>query len=247
MKTLTLFSILFFLLFQGTSQVTLNIECQQDSQNAYGNTISMDGSLLEYGLCSSTPAFYVTVIDTNCQAWGTRYNFINIENELGNYNNNGTCRQRIEYFFVYRQSDTLELAYMDSLLNYWIPNEHVIAIWTPFNYDFNNVNAVCPQLGNTLINKWGNNVQADSMIVLFGIQGMPQSFSSDTLTNGISISVSKTICPYSSLGFNELSLNEQKSIVRIVDLMGRETEDKPNTLLIYIYSDGTTEKVLRVE
>jgi hypothetical protein len=90
-------------------------------------------------------------------------------------------------------------------------------------------------------------VQADSMIVLFGIQGMPQSFSSDTLTNGISMSVSKTICPYSSLGFNELSLSQQKSIVRIVDLMGRETEDKPNTLLIYIYSDGTTEKVLRVE
>ena len=29
--------------------------------------------------------------------------------------------------------------------------------------------------------------------------------------------------------------------------MGRETEDKPNTMLIYIYSDGTTEKVYRIE
>jgi hypothetical protein len=40
---------------------------------------------------------------------------------------------------------------------------------------------------------------------------------------------------------------EQKIPVRIVDYMGRETADKPNTLLIYIYSDGTTQKVFKVE
>lgn len=38
-----------------------------------------------------------------------------------------------------------------------------------------------------------------------------------------------------------------KLLLRIVDLIGRETEDKPNTTLIYIYSDGTTEKVYRME
>ncbi len=247
MKTLTLLSILFFLLFQGTSQVTLNIECQQDSQNPYGNKISMDGTMLEYSLCSSSPAFYVTVIDTNCQAWGTSYNFINIENELGNYNNNGICRPRVEYFFVYKQTDSLELVYMDSLLNNWIPNDHVIAIWTPFYYNYDSVSAVCPQLGNTLLNKWGTNVQSDSMIVLFGVQGISQSFSVDTLNNGVSISVTKEICPYSTLGINEFTNTSKKSIARIVDLMGRETDNKSNTLLIYIYSDGTTEKVFRLE
>lgn len=247
MKTLTLLSILFFLLFQGTSQVTLNIECQQDSQNPYGNKISMDGTMLEYSLCSSSPAFYVTVIDTNCQAWGTSYNFINIENELGNYNNNGICRPRVEYFFVYRQTDSLELVYMDSLLNNWIPNDHVIAIWTPFYYNYDSVSAVCPQLGNTLLNKWGTNVQSDSMIVLFGVQGISQSFSVDTLNNGVSISVTKEICLYSTLGINEFTNTSKKSIARIVDLMGRETDNKSNTLLIYIYSDGTTEKVFRLE
>ena len=49
----------------------------------------------------------------------------------------------------------------------------------------------------------------------------------------------------SSVGINEFTY--PKKLIRIVDLMGRETEDKPNTLLIYIYSDGTTEKVFRVE
>jgi len=46
---------------------------------------------------------------------------------------------------------------------------------------------------------------------------------------------------------DEVKPNENLHLLRIVDIMGRETNDKPNTLLIYIYSDGTTEKVFRVE
>lgn len=248
MKTLTLFSTLFFILFQGTSQVTLNIECQQDSQNPYGNTISMDGSIVEYGLCSSSPSFYVTVIDTSCQTWGTSWNFENSDHDFGNYNNNGMCRPRVERFFVYRQTDSLELVSMDSLLNNWIPNDHVIAIWTPFFYNYDSIHAVCPQFGNTLINKWGTNVQTDSMIVLFGVQGISESFSVDTLSNGISISVSKQICPYpTTLGIHEFTNTSNKTIIRVIDFMGREIEKKSNTLMIYVYSDGTTEKVFNVE
>ena len=44
----------------------------------------------------------------------------------------------------------------------------------------------------------------------------------------------------------ELQPNEKK-LIRIVDIMGRDTEDKPNTVLIYIYNDGNTEKVFRVD
>lgn len=50
----------------------------------------------------------------------------------------------------------------------------------------------------------------------------------------------------SSAGTNEESLTGAY-IVKIVDLIGRETYDKPNTTLIYIYSDGTTQKVYRME
>ena len=49
-----------------------------------------------------------------------------------------------------------------------------------------------------------------------------------------------------SVGLQENEL-QPKTNVKIVDLLGRETEDKPNTLLIYIYSDGTSEKVFRIE
>jgi uncharacterized protein (TIGR02145 family) len=39
----------------------------------------------------------------------------------------------------------------------------------------------------------------------------------------------------------------EKELLRITDLMGRETEFTPNTVLIYVYSDGTTERVLQIE
>lgn len=35
--------------------------------------------------------------------------------------------------------------------------------------------------------------------------------------------------------------------IKITDLIGRETTFKPNTPLIYIYSDGTAEKVFKLE
>ena len=49
-----------------------------------------------------------------------------------------------------------------------------------------------------------------------------------------------------ALGVYELS-NTPKQLIKIVDLMGRETEYKPNTVLIYVYSDGTTGKVFKME
>ncbi|MGM0478392.1 MAG: leucine-rich repeat domain-containing protein [Bacteroidota bacterium] len=40
---------------------------------------------------------------------------------------------------------------------------------------------------------------------------------------------------------------ESRNIRRIIDMMGKETVDRTNTLLIFIYSDGTSEKVFRTE
>jgi len=42
-------------------------------------------------------------------------------------------------------------------------------------------------------------------------------------------------------------LTTSKNLIQILDLMGRETSFKPNTPLIYVYDDGTTEKVFSVE
>ena len=46
-------------------------------------------------------------------------------------------------------------------------------------------------------------------------------------------------------GIEEL-IQTEKELVKIVDFMGRETEFKPNTPLIFIYSDGTQERVMKL-
>ena len=51
----------------------------------------------------------------------------------------------------------------------------------------------------------------------------------------------------SSLGITELNSNQPKELIKIVNLLGQEVEFKPNTPLIYIYSDGSTERVYNVE
>jgi len=47
-------------------------------------------------------------------------------------------------------------------------------------------------------------------------------------------------------GINEID-PAGKTLITITDLMGRRTLDQPNTLLIYIYSDGSTEKMFSIE
>ena len=46
-----------------------------------------------------------------------------------------------------------------------------------------------------------------------------------------------------TVGAMELILNPPKTLVKIVDLMGREISPEDNRIMIYIYSDGTVEKV----
>lgn len=65
------------------------------------------------------------------------------------------------------------------------------------------------------------------------------------LIDDVCVSISASEC------LGDVHLNEltpvSKKLVGITDVMGKETEYKPNTLLIYIYSDGTTQKVFRIE
>lgn len=49
-----------------------------------------------------------------------------------------------------------------------------------------------------------------------------------------------------SWGLEDLT-SDDVELIKIIDTMGRKTKDKPNVLLIYVYSDGTIKKVFRVE
>ncbi|MGY8951110.1 MAG: hypothetical protein ACKVJW_04940, partial [Flavobacteriales bacterium] len=44
-----------------------------------------------------------------------------------------------------------------------------------------------------------------------------------------------------------LEISNQKTLIKIVDILGRETNPKANNLLFYIYDDGTVEKKIIIE
>ena len=48
-----------------------------------------------------------------------------------------------------------------------------------------------------------------------------------------------------TLKVDELS-SSTKELIKVIDMMGRETEPVENAPLIYIYSDGTTERVFKM-
>ena len=48
------------------------------------------------------------------------------------------------------------------------------------------------------------------------------------------------------VGIEELSETDKQPI-KVVDMLGREVKFQPNVPLIYIYSDGTTQKVFRID
>ena len=56
-------------------------------------------------------------------------------------------------------------------------------------------------------------------------------------------------CNYPSDCFTNTmdELTTSNNLIQILDMMGRETSFKPNTPLIYVYDDGTTEKVFTIE
>jgi hypothetical protein len=85
------------------------------------------------------------------------------------------------------------------------------------------------------------------------INGETNQTYTPTVTGNYSVEVTLNGCIDTSVcvlvdytGINELT-NNKKELVQIIDFMGRETEFKPNTPLIFIYSDGTRKRVMKLE
>lgn len=166
------------------------------------NSFAIDNTVIEYSLCGTQPSFYVAVIDpSNCTVWGTNYNGANPTHVFGNLNE-GTCRPRVEYYFVFDTGDSLQLAGMLNMLQN-IPSGHLLLIYTPISYNYNAVNTVNPNLIQELENRWDPLViQGNDIMILYGEQGNAVSFVEETTQNVGQVSFSTTIC-------NSLSVNSE--------------------------------------
>lgn len=85
------------------------------------------------------------------------------------------------------------------------------------------------------------------------INGATSQTYTPPVTGSYAVEITTSTCSDTSSCFsvsyadlNEMS-NNMKTLISIIDLLGRETNFKVNTPLIYIYSDGSREKVMTIE
>jgi hypothetical protein len=200
------FSTLFLLSSASFGQSDLAVNCyNSDTPN---NSFSINDTIVEYNVCGVQPAFYVAVIDpSNCAAWGTNYNGANPTHSFDNMNE-GNCRTRVEYYFVFNADDSIQLAGMRSMLQQ-IPSGHSLIIYTPISYNYSAVNAVNSNLTAELEAKWNPGViQGNDIMILYGTVGDANSFMEETTQNGGQVSFSKTICN-SSLSVNQKVIDDK--------------------------------------
>lgn len=89
-----------------------------------------------------------------------------------------------------------------------------------------------------------NNAPIDGETNQFFAPDYSGNFAVEVTVNGCS-AISDCM-PFVYTGVEELP-EKQKQIVKIIDFLGRETEFKANTPLIFIYEDGTRERVYRFQ
>ena len=120
--------------------------------------------------CGSTPAFHVAVIDpATFTAWGTRYNGANPDHFFGNVNDQGACRSRVEYYFIFRQNDPAQLDGMLDMLQNAVPDGHYVLVYTWKYLNRNLADQSNPDLFDELIAMGADSIRAvtDSVPYIF--------------------------------------------------------------------------------
>lgn len=74
------------------------------------------------------------------------------------------------------------------------------------------------------------------------------NFNSGSIGPNVTYCSCTALCSAQNVAIHDIGeIQSDRTLVKIIDLMGRETSFKPNTPLIYLYSDGTTERVMKIE
>jgi hypothetical protein len=143
-------------------QASISCDVYDNANNAaeFNETLwRINGQVAEYNLCSTAPSIHVAVIDpSTMEPWGTRYNGLNTDHSFGNVNDNGACRNRVEYYFIFRQNSTSQLQALENMIANEVPNGHYLLIYTARNAEFSNWQSLYPNLFTTFQNLGSNDI-----------------------------------------------------------------------------------------
>tara|TARA_B100000508_G_scaffold141092_1_gene146379 strand:- start:24050 stop:25459 length:1410 start_codon:yes stop_codon:yes gene_type:complete len=205
---------------QSTGVISNAVQLDLMGDGGYGTSFSPDGSKL-----------YMSVVDSSLALYGGSFNsppptFHSgriIQFDLSSYNQNDIQSSKTEIFecpdcryasLKLGPDGKLYVAKFGDSLNYETGGFYIDVIENP--------------------NEYGSN--CDFTYKAIYLDGLTGSW-------GLNNTWERQNYCESNLSAPEVNFTHSKKLIKVVDLTGRETEFKPNTLLIYIYSDGTTKKV----
>ena len=121
-----------------------------------------------------------------------------------------------------------------------MPNNNILDLSYPERYTYTN----CNNTSLELIKIIGGGHQWPGILTVWGGLGtINMDFYSPQIIWDF---LDGKTCPQTT-GTHEIQKSDSKKLIKIIDLMGRETSFSPNTILIYIYDDGSTEKLIIME
>jgi len=138
--------------FEGR-QLELSANVYDDANNVhkYNSTLwQLNGQNAEYGMCFTTPSLHVGVVNpSSVDPWGTFNNGINSDHQFGNVNSGSGCRNRVEYFFIFRQNTTAQLQAFENMVLNEIPDGHYVIVYTTARAMYSDWQTLYPGLFNT--------------------------------------------------------------------------------------------------
>ncbi|MBI1838434.1 MAG: hypothetical protein HYR91_14320 [Flavobacteriia bacterium] len=135
-----------------------NIKCINQTYLSSTLQYLINDEMQDYAVCTTTPSIHVAVIDPiTLKPWGT-YNCpqttpgcnctpINVNHQFGNANNGcGSCRTRVEKYFIFRQTSASQLDAFKNMIETQIPDGYYVLIYTPVMAYFDNWNSLSPSI-----------------------------------------------------------------------------------------------------
>ena len=141
----------------------------------YATLFELDNNMIDYGICTWTPSIHVAVIDpVTLEFWGKRINGLNPRHYFGNANDGPACRNRVEYFFNFRQNNPVQMESLRSMILDSVPDGHYILAYT-VGAQYNEWDNITPSLRQTFQNLGATQIGtgADKAFIFFYKKGEP--------------------------------------------------------------------------
>ena len=143
----------------------------------------IDGEIAEYNFCGVNPQLLVCVIDPyTLEPWGTMYDngttILYPDHDFGSANNNGACRDRVEWHFAFPQNDATYMAACENMLLNEIPDGFYFLIYTSIKANYDGWDAVYPNMYATMAALGSDSIypgRPNVPFILFGRMGDPSS------------------------------------------------------------------------